>query len=128
MGSSISNIVVFLFFDIVRFLIAIGALYIPIATICGKIISFFIISVLLHHFNGHSIAGKLFYRHIHVTHFTGIDPELLGLGNDLIAAAEKKAAEFEAAEKKKATTFVPRTKGYTPFEELGSLFSQEEQQ
>ena len=39
--------------------------------------------------------------------------------------AEKKAA---AAEKKKATTFVPRTKGYTPFEELGSLFSQEEQQ
>ena len=36
---------------------------------------------------------------------------------------EKKAA---AAEKKKSTTFVPRTKGYTPFEELGSLFSQEE--
>ena len=38
--------------------------------------------------------------------------------------AEKKAA----AEKKKSTTFVPRTKGYTPFEELGSLFSQEEEQ
>ena len=37
--------------------------------------------------------------------------------------AEKKAA---VAEKKKATTSVPRTKGYTPFEELGSLFSQEE--
>jgi DNA polymerase-3 subunit epsilon len=37
--------------------------------------------------------------------------------------AEKKAA---VAEKKKTTTFVPRTKGYTPFEELGSLFSQEE--
>ena len=37
--------------------------------------------------------------------------------------AEKKAA----AEKKKGTTFVPRTKGYTPFEELGSLFSQEEE-
>jgi len=41
-------------------------------------------------------------------------------------------AKFEAekksmtAEKKKQTTFVPRTKGYTPFEELGSLFSQEE--
>ena len=37
--------------------------------------------------------------------------------------AEKKAA----AEKKKSTTFVPRTKGYTPFEELGNLFSQEEE-
>jgi len=37
--------------------------------------------------------------------------------------AEKKAA----AEKKKSTTFVPRTKGYTPFEELGSLFAQEEE-
>jgi len=36
---------------------------------------------------------------------------------------EKKAAY---AEKKKATEFVPRTKGYTPFEELGSLFSQED--
>ncbi|MBR6731239.1 MAG: 3'-5' exonuclease [Bacteroidales bacterium] len=41
-------------------------------------------------------------------------------------------AKFEAekksmtADKKKQTTFVPRTKGYTPFEELGSLFSQEE--
>ncbi len=41
-------------------------------------------------------------------------------------------AKFEAekksmtAEKKKQTTYVPRTKGYTPFEELGSLFSQEE--
>ena len=37
--------------------------------------------------------------------------------------AEKKAA----AEKKKSTTFIPRTKGYTPFEELGNLFSQEEE-
>ena len=41
-------------------------------------------------------------------------------------------AKFEAekksmtADKKKQTTFVQRTKGYTPFEELGSLFSQEE--
>ena len=37
--------------------------------------------------------------------------------------AEKKSM---TADKKKQTTFVPRTKGYTPFEELGSLFSQEE--
>ena len=37
--------------------------------------------------------------------------------------AEKKAAY---AEKKKTTVSVPRTKGYTPFEDLGSLFSQEE--
>ncbi|MBQ8812631.1 MAG: 3'-5' exonuclease [Bacteroidales bacterium] len=37
--------------------------------------------------------------------------------------AEKKAA-FQ--EKKKAVTSIPRTKGYTPFEELGSLFAQEE--
>lgn len=37
--------------------------------------------------------------------------------------AEKKAA---AAERKKPGTYVPRTKGYTPFEELGNLFAQEE--
>ena len=37
--------------------------------------------------------------------------------------AEKKAAY---AEKKKTTVSVPRTKGYTPFEDLGNLFSQEE--
>lgn len=37
--------------------------------------------------------------------------------------AEKKAV----AERRKTTTTVPRTKGYTPFESLGDLFSQEEQ-
>ena len=42
--------------------------------------------------------------------------------------AEYEAEKKAAADKKKSTTFVPRTKGYTPFEELGSLFSQEEEQ
>ena len=37
--------------------------------------------------------------------------------------AEKKAA---SAERKKTGESIPRTKGYTPFAELGSLFSQEE--
>ena len=36
--------------------------------------------------------------------------------------AEKKAA---ASERKKTTTVIPRTKGYTPFESLGDLFSQD---
>jgi DNA polymerase-3 subunit epsilon len=38
--------------------------------------------------------------------------------------AEKKAT---LTAKKQTTTFVPRTKGNRPFEELGSLFSQEEE-
>ena len=38
--------------------------------------------------------------------------------------AEKKAAT--AAKKQPAATYAPRTKGNRPFEELGSLFSQEE--
>ena len=37
--------------------------------------------------------------------------------------AEKKAS---AAERKKPATYIPKTKGYTPFEELGSLFAPEE--
>ena len=41
--------------------------------------------------------------------------------------AEYEAEKKAAAEKKKSTTSIPRTKGYTPFEELGSLFSQEEE-
>ena len=41
--------------------------------------------------------------------------------------AEYEAEKKAASEKKKSTTFVPRTKGYTPFEELGSLFSQEDE-
>ena len=36
--------------------------------------------------------------------------------------AEKKAA---SAESRKTTTVIPKTKGYTPFETLGDLFSQE---
>ncbi len=44
----------------------------------------------------------------------------------------KLKAEFEAekraafAERRKAVEFVPKTKGYTPFESLGDLFSQED--